>query len=418
MANNFCKILLMKSFLIITFLSTSISIHCQTEFNTLLNNAKEEFERIKDLDREEYDAYDFSILVRNLEKAVEIEPENTETRYFLGYAYSRLNSSDGRVIVNQSTALTVKASEQFEKINELSPKYLGDLISLDPYSKISAEWGTLALKFINEQKKDSAAWAFKEGKKRGGFGNYVLEIHKEVLNTCSKNAILMTSGDMSTFPLYYLQTVEGFRDDVSLVDVTLLNTVWYPNYLSRNNIVSFDISNAELETIDYQEWQEKQITINNFSWLIKPSYQGHLLRGDFVFLSMLKENKFKKDVYFTLGFDSSSDLSLDQHFNSKICVNKVNFTNERNENFSEYKKSISKILKLSKFINLNNPDELSQLEFYRYNIIVKIGDLLEENEKSKAKELLTILDHYASEDSFPFKFEEDVEILEIYRKQL
>ena len=146
----------MKNFLIIAFILTSINIHCQTEFETLLNNAKEEFKRIEDLDREEYDDYDFSYLVNNLEKAVQINPEHTEARYFLGYAYSRLNSSDGRVIVDQNTELTIKTSEQFEKINELSPKYSGEIIALDPYSKISAEWGTLALKFINEQKKDSA----------------------------------------------------------------------------------------------------------------------------------------------------------------------------------------------------------------------------------------------------------------------
>ena len=268
------------------------------------------------------------------------------------------------------------------------------------------------------KKKIQPFWAFKEGEKRGGFGKYVLEIHKEILNTCSKNAILISSGDMSTFPLYYLQTVEDYRSDVALVDATLLNTIWYPNYLSKNKIISFDISNAELETIEYQEWPEKMVTINDFTWLIKPSYQGHLLRGDLVLLSCLRENKFEKDIYFTLGFDSSSNLSLDDYFKRKICVNKVVHSYEANEKFSEYKHSISNILKLSKYIDTNNPDELSQLEYYRYNILNKIEDFILNNEKKQAKQLIEILDNYANEDSFPFEFKEDSENLEIYRKQL
>jgi hypothetical protein len=59
------------------------------------------------------------------------------------------------------------------------------------------------------------------------------------LLSCKQNAILFTQGDNDTFPLWYLQEVEGVRPDVRIIIRELLSADWYIDQLN------YKINNAD-----------------------------------------------------------------------------------------------------------------------------------------------------------------------------
>lgn len=71
---------------------------------------------------------------------------------------------------------------------------------------------------------------------------FAYDLGKMYLDSCPKNAILITNGDNFTFPLWYLQEVENYRTDIRVINYDQLNLESYIDKLKYKSLNSESVS--------------------------------------------------------------------------------------------------------------------------------------------------------------------------------
>ncbi len=154
----------------------------------------------------------------------------------------------------------------------------------------------------------------------------------DMLESIEPYGILITAGDNDTFPLWYAQEVEGIRRDVTLANLSLMNTEWHLRQLARRETPAFDqaaaapiwrsvtvpprpttpalkLSMGEVDSLP----EAMQVPADGgiaFDSLQIRFGQDVLLRQDLATIFLIRDNMGKRPIYFSWSDGGYPDQTL------------------------------------------------------------------------------------------------------------
>lgn len=294
-----------------------------------------------------YSSYSINLLNNNTGKS------NKEIRFNLPYGENSMSAEQ----LAKYRKYQHKAIFEFERLAKQNPKF--EVIVGNISIKASNEYVTSFLNLLTYQNEEEARKEIKPGL----YNKMYINLAKEYLSTCEKNAILFTNGDNDTYPLLYVQAQYNYRSDVKIVNISLLNTDRYIDLIQKNTFgavpvkISFEHKHYEKSTNSYMPIDEKGYAentslseiidwvksedestmldlnsggkikfiptkkftfpapkdsyIENISWEYNHNYMS---KADLIILDILASNNWDRPIYFAITVGKQNYLGLENYF--------------------------------------------------------------------------------------------------------
>lgn len=323
------------------------------------------------------------------------------------------------------------AIQKFKQLSKQNPKF--ETIVGPIWIKTSNEYLTsfLDIRLLQNEKEAMAELA------DSLYTPFYISMAKNYLNSCAPNAILFTNGDNDTYPLLYVQAKYGFRPDVLVVNLSLLQTERYINSFREPtltapalplSLTAGDISDGKksivyiikdeennkpidistlIEKIKNGEFAYQNLGTNSVyspsnrftfngnnqlvEWYINKEY---FFLNHLILLDIMSTSKMNRPIYFAISMDSEYFFGLNNYLQMEGLAYRLttNKSFENNDKIGYINTSILYRNLMTGFdwvgISKATQDENLMCSLIRFNVERLADALITENKLDSAKIVL------------------------------
>lgn len=219
------------------------------------------------------------------EQAVAKNQSNAEAHAWLAETYRRLGKKD-EAVKSANRALALDPCQSFahtvladvfnptygawESANSDSTwRHLQQAVACDTNN--GNAWVSIWSEAVRRGELPMMKRALRSTFASGFFTRAALAYNRWMLLHLPENTMLVTNGDMDTYPAVALQEAEAFRADVAVVNRSLLNTAWYARFIRAHYGLVLPLRDSQLGSLNaYKDAQGNVVTISDqilHAWL-------------------------------------------------------------------------------------------------------------------------------------------------------
>ncbi|MCK5149173.1 hypothetical protein KAR48_20630 [bacterium] len=229
----------------------------------------------------------------------------------------------------------------------------------------------------------------------GSLPEWLLEYDKNLLDSATQNSIIFTSGNLDTLGIWYWQYIKGYRRDLTIIPIGLVEKPWFLIQLKEKRYihpggVHFSWSRIEILNNEWPLWQGEKIFAKYPDYPLDIAYL--LLQNNHVYpekslsaiFNIIENNSQNKDLYFSPNLKTDFLVSFQKHLSQSALLYKlqksasvqITFDLDRTMKWARKDGRLTSII--------NNPEFSSDSLAHHYaGVYTRLSDALKANGRDK-----------------------------------
>jgi tetratricopeptide (TPR) repeat protein len=307
----------------------------------------------KEQSLEQFKKENYSLAISLMEKALKDSPEDAEVYYYLG-VFTHYNAYDSRPLQGYDPVYSQKVLNYLDKALELNPEF-GDARYF-----CFTEFGAAAFKEYQKNNLSKVMDNYEKAYQKGVIPEWAVELGRNMLASCDSNAILFTHGDFAFNICLFVQLHYNFRKDISVVPLTQLELPSFTLALNDNGdsgiLRGIKTGSTKEQILEIHPYKWDTLTIKlpvppvlskqyslpddySMNWKIEPDLSSdrivakvegetphprtYLSPARAVLLSIIETNHWERPVFFTNTFETYFLARLDHYLQNCGLVSKL-----------------------------------------------------------------------------------------------